>query len=358
MAIAQDSSFAPDSTADMSPPPFLSPAPSPVIKRARVTYGRRRDINTNASDPDIALPSHSLPQRRSIPDHADEIVPDSDEFDIPETSLMGDTADDGLASDDSDNDDASKLAPVMFSWKQRLKEIDQDSDDEALDGGGGSSGGANAGRAASLCAHTSLSSPRNIQDNDRSSRGSPAMRDSSPLPQIEPDDLFGSSLPSLTGSSVAPETTSSPSPPPTARLNRRKRAVIDESDDDQASRDQSSPTSPPFPHSIATPKLRSSPTPPTSENDMSPAVLHKRKGKERARSVAPLQFDEEITAASIGDRKLAKAKGRPTTEKRKAKERPKRPKVRRARVPASSARSRRVYHVACRRRRRKRRPRR
>ncbi|KAA1465988.1 hypothetical protein DENSPDRAFT_925513 [Dentipellis sp. KUC8613] len=308
MLATDSSSVVLDSTVSQ---PNSSPAP---VRRAAVTYGRRRD-NAPAPDADTSADSHSTRQKTTAGRSEDEIVPDSDEFNVPQSSLVTGASHDSDADNDEDEDGDDAMPGVtkfQFGWKKAMAEIDEMSDEE-LNRTGGAPG-------------SPMKVDKGPTRRSRSPQGQQQHVPTSPAaPPAELDDLFRGSLSSLTESSshASLPTHSSPSALPVAkRANHAyRRAVIEESSDDEPTpkKAPSSPnTSPPFPHPITTPKGRSSPTPPTSEGDMSPAVV-KSKGKARARTVAPLLFDENIDASSAKDSRVASKQ----PERRKGKEKAK-----------------------------------
>jgi len=123
------------------------------------------------------------------------------------------------------------------------------------------------------------------------------------------DDVFGGSLSSLTATS--------------SQGQSNERIIPDDSDSELTSK-KSSSVSPPFHDHISNPRLNSSPTPPTSETEVSPAAPVKNKGKERARDVAPLALEEEDISAVKQARPRLKSH---TRAKLKGKEKPKKLKV-------------------------------
>uniref|UniRef100_A0A4Y9YD13 DNA replication checkpoint mediator MRC1 domain-containing protein n=1 Tax=Dentipellis fragilis TaxID=205917 RepID=A0A4Y9YD13_9AGAM len=296
MLATDSSSVVLDSTVSQ---PNSSPPP---VRRAPVTYGRRRD-NAPAPDPDTSAESHSTRQKTTAGRSEDEIVPDSDEFNVPQSSLLTGASHDSDADTDEDEGDARPgVTKFHFGWKKTMAEIDEMSDEDLKRAGGAADG------PGSPMKHVPTS---------------PA------APPAELDDLFRGSLSSLTESSshASLPTLSSPSTLPATKraAHAYRRAVIEESSDDEPTpkKAPSSPnTSPPFPHPITTPKGRSSPTPPTSEGDMSPAVV-KPKGKARSRTVAPLLFDENIDASSAKESRVASKQ--PERRKGKDKARKERP---------------------------------
>jgi len=105
------------------------------------------------------------------------------------------------------------------------------------------------------------------------------------------DDIFGGSLSTLTASpqphSVAIFDASRSATPELGVIKRhKKRGVAIDSDDDLADSSFGSPMK--MPHPINTPRLRSSPTPPTSDTDQSAAKSQgKGKGKALMKGHAP-----------------------------------------------------------------------
>ncbi|KAJ7179436.1 hypothetical protein C8R46DRAFT_1073767 [Mycena filopes] len=197
------------------------------------------------------------------------------------------------ASDREPNDASSGF---QFAWKAKMKEIDEMSDDD--DGDLPVPGVQDAShRSASQSASGSLSRPQS--------------------PQVD-QDVF---LSTLTASEVVggTESPSRPASPPITTRRRAKQRAVVSSDEDSENDTKKSPQ---FPHPIASPKTRSSPTPPTSDEEEMPAhIPHSPRSKGKRRpppssrpQVPPLQFDEQPTS---GHRKRP-SDGVPTRSKLKA----------------------------------------
>ncbi|TFY74137.1 hypothetical protein EWM64_g9876, partial [Hericium alpestre] len=288
-----------------------STSPSPVIKRTRVTYGRRKDSNTGvrASDADSGAPSliaslfAARKPRLATPEN-DE-AQDSDGHDVPETSMLTGTGNDSGEAEDDDGDDDGDKRSFQFPFKKRMVEIDQMEDDDELKRIAGANDGQddddnddamNVDKDGSHSTHHGSDIPT-----------SPAAE---PLP--EHDGLFCGSLSSLTQSSLK---LSSPEAAPVKRpLRAHARQVIHDSSDEEPAppAEASSPrTSPQNP--LGSPKGRTS-TPPTTDDEMLPTRLTaKGKGKERARSVATSLFDdeeEEVSRANTSRKRSKAADGR------------------------------------------------
>jgi mediator of replication checkpoint protein 1 len=314
MVIHTDSSIVPDSTISSSPPPSISP----VVKRATFTYGRRKDpqftpdLDSSATLAESSSSSRPIVYSTGHSDFDEEVPPSSDPPGAPESSGMtrveGDIETpfsftrrkdinkelngefDGNESPISParSDDAG-LSKFEFSWKAQLKLIDEDDSDDpdrpmVSPGGRGSSNALHFSEEQGIDAPMSLASSLSSKDTQ----------------SLTVDDVFGGSLPSQTGpSSPAPSlfaSGASCSATPDIRVAKRtqKRAVVIDSDDDLGDSSFGS-----VPHPINTPKLRSSPTPPTSDTDLSAAKLQsKGKGNAPFNGVPPLMFEKNSEATS------------------------------------------------------------
>jgi mediator of replication checkpoint protein 1 len=299
MVIHTDSSIVPDSTLSSSP----SPSTSPIVKRAAFTYGRRKDVQT-APDPDSSATlaessSSSRPRLYSTgqSELEEEVPPSSYTSEILESSSVTLTTADvetstpftrkkdenkemdvdssGRKSLDSPtrSDDAGPSS-FEFSWKAQLKLIDEDfeaSDERTVS-------------SAVSGAPNVLSASENGQADASMSLATQPF--SSQPPKI--DDVFGSLTPNpMEPSSPPPPVAAfgmsySTSPEPGIVKRPKRRAVVVDSDDDLG--DSSINSSTKIPHPINTPKSRSSPTPPTSDLDLS-IVKPRSKGKEGKASV-------------------------------------------------------------------------
>lgn len=272
----------PDSTVSSSPPT------TPVIKRAARTYGRPRCVEEAADSPYTSyLPSSASSgsrdgiHRTGPPDVDEQIPPSSDP----------------APSDDENQADASPK--VNFGWKQRAKALDDSSDvemDTVL-------GSATASQSRGETLVKSPLSPRKLSDPGVPGiPTSPAKNESLALT----DDVFdGASLNTITvsQSSTTSAKTTSPDIGPSHR--RAFKRVIRDSD----SEDDLNKVSPATVFTLATPKLNSSPTPPTSDDDddemnAQPRPKSTAKGKRKAtafsrRGVPPLQFSEDENTGDI-----------------------------------------------------------
>lgn len=232
------------------PARVMSRSPSPVIRRATRTYGRRRDTfehdisfdvgNTSIESREDSLSSTSLPL-----DH--ELPPSSDDLDASNTSYVSARAED---ADDSDNESPDEGAGrFQFAWRAGLNKIDADEYEPS--------------------AHPNAQDP-----HEETSEGIPRVptRPASPTDQAT-QDAFGGTLSSLTA------TAQSSSLIIHKRAPRRLEALPPSEPESDADLRVSTPQTSPR-HPINTPQTRSSPTPPTSIEMSS----HKGKGKQREAS--------------------------------------------------------------------------
>ena len=313
MVIHTDSSIVPDSTLSSSP----SPSTSPIVKRAAFTYGRRKDSAQAAPDPDssatLAESSSSLRPRlySTVQSELEEEVPPSSyASEIPESSGVTLTTADvetfttpctrkkdenkemdvdsgGCKSLDSPtrSDDAGPSS-FEFSWKTQLKLIDEDF--EAADEPTVSSAVSGAPNVLSASGNGEVDASMLLATQPFSSKG------------IQPptiDDVFGGSAPNPMGPSSPPpsvvpfDVSRSTSPELGIVKRAKRRVVVVDSDDDMG--DSSINSSMKIPHPINTPKSRSSPTPPTSDLDLSTVKPRsKEKGKASVTNVPWLLFDK------------------------------------------------------------------
>lgn len=288
MPINTDTSVVADSTLASSPPP----AATPLIKRAAFTYGRRRGPIVDNPDSSISYQTTSSESRdriyRTGPSDIDEEVPPSSEPDL----------------DDENASLKDALPKFQFGWKAKLKEMDERDDFNV--GILSASGSGDVPISSPTLIDQPLSPRREKASGSRTVPASPIEFDS--LTQ----DIFGGSLSSLTASSSLPPSSfaNSPASPGVVPARRRtnKRAVVHDSDSDSEianSKPSSSLISPTVPHTIITPTLHSSQTPPTSDDDIPAQFASKSlsKGGNKAtaaasrRSVPPLRFDGEPTGS-------------------------------------------------------------
>ena len=321
----------------VSPPP--SPSPS-IVKRVAVTYGRRtKDVLPETDSEATLIPPSSVTRDMSLgkdeSDFEGDISHNSDAFqstESPSTTRLGDDVEDvdnsftsaamrvkvmSVESDSGINSVSSprnvegmkaialsskkkRVAEMKsprsptpsedgdvpkhrWDWLDKLKEIDQESDDGAP------------------------------MVSTASSSKTPGVNADSAMSVSPEADVFGGTLPALTGSSQP--AIASPSLPPVVcgvkREKRKRRPLIIDSDDDDAL-EQSSSQSPPktlFP--ITTPGSRSSltPTPPTSDLDASGTKASQIEGKGKARDVLPLRFNRDPELSHTKSSSKRKDKG-------------------------------------------------
>ncbi|KAG6901551.1 hypothetical protein C0995_010661 [Termitomyces sp. Mi166 len=305
MPIQMDSSIVPDSTISSSPP--ATPA---AVKRARRTYGRSQRTETAGDDSDtphlhVSKSSSSINSvfRTGPLDMDEEVPPSSDPSHDYSASNYIDHDDD----DEPDSEDASPA--FQFSWRKKLKDIDTEEDDVA--GLRGVIEEKRASKQREEEGHASALSPQRSESSDLSHLPTSPVESGK---DTSTERVFGGSLSTLTSSSPTAHSSfaRSPSPQVTNR-SRRKKPIIHDSDSEDGENKESSPTSPPYPHQLTTPESRSSPTPPTSDDDM-PALLGqdvKRKWKASIRpDVVPLHFSEEpVATISTKSQKAPKDRG-------------------------------------------------
>ncbi|KAI9000938.1 MRC1-like domain-containing protein [Trametes punicea] len=239
---------------------------SPAIRRATRTYGRRRDTSESNHDISFDAANTSIDTREdsysSITyalEH--ELPPSSDEIDASNTSLLSAHAADSDAGDDEDNEDDG-AGQFQFSWRAKLKQIDDgdfepivDSDDALLP------------RTELLEGKTNVPT-----------------RPASPVNQAA-EDIFGGTLSSLTNSSRPSSLVVH------TRVPRRIEAIpASEPESEEDIRPSTPQTSPR--HTINTPQMQSSPTPPTS------LEIPSKKGKGKQQDVNPFQSDADEQLAS------------------------------------------------------------
>ncbi|KAI0832501.1 hypothetical protein BC628DRAFT_1346937 [Trametes gibbosa] len=235
----------------------MSRSPSPVLRRAQRTYGRRRNTyehDTSFDVADTSIDSYEDPNSSTsfLLDH--EIPPSSDDFDALNTSCESAFAVDADASDDNGNEADAGSSKFRFAWRDKIDEINRGVHDSA----------------ENLDEHT-------LAGDLSRGKASVPTRPASPVGHPAKEILSGTStsLPSSTQSSSFAIYTRAP--------KRLAAAPPSEPDSDVDARPSTPQTSPR--HSINTPETRSSPTPPTSV-EMPP-----KKGKAKPRDANPLPFE-------------------------------------------------------------------
>ncbi|KAH9846961.1 MRC1-like domain-containing protein [Lenzites betulinus] len=262
----------------------MSRSPSPVLRRAQRTYGRRR--NTSEHDLSFDVGNTSLDSREDpnsstslVLDH--DLPPSSDDFDASNASYESAHAPDADASDDNDNGVEGGPSKFRFAWQDKMDEIDRGIHDSAEDPD-----------AQMLLAELVKG------------KASVPTRPASPADLAK--EAFSGTLDSLTSSAQSSSLVIHTRAP-----RRLAAAPPSEPESDVEVRPSTPLTSPR--HPINTPETRSSPTPPTSV-DMPP-----RKGKGKQRDANPLPFESVDHLRSSSNSSMAKPprKGKaPTVEKR------------------------------------------
>ncbi|KAG6877843.1 hypothetical protein C0993_003216 [Termitomyces sp. T159_Od127] len=307
MPVKMDSSIVPDSTISSSPPATPS-----FVKRARRTYGRSTHGEAAGEDSDaphllrLSKSSSSINSVfRTGPSAVDEEIPPSSDPSC-EYSASNQADDD---DDEAESEDASSA--YQFSWKKKLKEMDMEEDNEAV--------------MADVSEDKSASEQR--EEGDASAL-SPQTHDRPDFARL-PTFSVGNGNNALTGTVFDEPSSTSPTSSPVAHSSfghtpspqvtnrgRRKKPIIHASDSEDGESKESSPTTPSHPHPLTTPKSRSSPTPPTSDDDMPASVVQDTKGKGKGKAssrpdVAPLCFSEEhvVTSSFTRQKKSSEDKG-------------------------------------------------
>lgn len=334
MPINKEFSVVADSTRSSSPPYDSTSKPTRTARPTR-TYGRQREP---VEDPDtsftISEPSSSSSNDntfRTGPLHTDEEIPPSPDPARPTLLHIGEEGEDDensspfnlsrrrktelidTASDTEENDTKSNSPrPFQFDFRRKLAQIDAEMDaSEYL------TEEAPGSQKPRFGAPLFLQAVGNTMGaHDKTRPNSPATPGHThifgTLSSLPDSSIGGSSVPKL--------------PTPTRRLTRGgKRAVHDSDSESGASQinegTPSTSTSPAHPHPITTPKLRSSPTPPTSDDELQSRVAPKlaSKGKGKAistrRNVPQLRFDEGINSDSMESHNNSELKRKRATSK-------------------------------------------
>jgi mediator of replication checkpoint protein 1 len=299
MTVNRDYSIVADSTCSPSSP---SSAFLPSVRRPVRTNGSPK----SSDDPDSSLiyPPSSLASRDSIyrtgPPDLDEQVP-------PSSDISHSLSDNELADDEDEDSPHDASGKGFFGWREKLQKLDKSFDSDVEE------------QAISDIPDVSPSerplatqplSPQRVQSIHVPT--SPAVVTSNALTQ----DVFGMSLSTLTASSLSQsafaKSPSSLTPQVIPARRRFKKRVVRDSDSESDNKGSPATPSPAFPHAISTPKSRSSPTPPTSDDDEMPAYpMHEytSKGKGKVNptvsrpTVVPLQFSEGSNGLSVASKK-------------------------------------------------------
>jgi mediator of replication checkpoint protein 1 len=296
MTVNKELSVVADSTHSPSSPLTIS-----TVKR---TYGRSKI----SEDPDTSLPfppSSSASRDgtyRTGPPDLDEQVPPSSDFSCS-------FSDNELADDENEGSPHDAPADDIFGLKKMMRDYDEMhgfSVDES---------------AISDIPHPSHSAKPPATETLSPQRAQSPYFPTSPAVAASNDlthELIEGSLPTLATSPLSQRAISKSPSPQTSHVGharrRIKRHVMHDSDSESGptgNKCTSATRSPTFPHSISTPKSRSSPTPPTSDDEMPayPIQKHNSKGKGKANpansrpTVVPLQFSEGPNGSSLVSKK-------------------------------------------------------
>lgn len=208
----------------------MSDESSPIIKRAAVTYGRRRvptsdEVEASPAADTSITSIHSLFAASS--ESGIDLPPDSDDFDASFRSFVGEEDDEseGLA-DLSFNiprrNRGGEDRGYEFDWKRKLREMDSDGEDGIAEGVTHEGTHAHKGEV--------------LKDQKQEDMATISR-------EVIDDEPFSSSLPVLTSSSARSSPASSP--PPSLNVHRRvkKRAVVQQSDSESEAPPPKSPAS-------------------------------------------------------------------------------------------------------------------
>ncbi|KAG2148095.1 MRC1-like domain-containing protein [Suillus clintonianus] len=279
----------------------ISPKSSPakVIKRAPVTYGKRRDPQLEIRDSSVTLADHDSPRVESEP--LDKKGEDS-ALDMLQGSQSSSTT---YANDDAMHDASPKH---QFGWRAQLKALDEafDKDQEPLV----------QPRVTERSSSTPPFQPHSFEENQITHMDATPL---SPVPQNSNGLSDGTLLPPTSDPAASLIDESLEDSPIISRKARRPRNRVD-CDSEREDSENSSLVSPVH-HPINTPLLRSPPTPSTSEFEM-PSTrpkANKGKGKAPARDVPPLRFESESTSTSATSKKGSKARRKDESTRLKTK---------------------------------------
>ncbi|KAG5726008.1 hypothetical protein E4T56_gene1616 [Termitomyces sp. T112] len=298
-----DSSIVPDSTISSS-----SPATPAVVKRARRTYGRSAHTEAAGDDSDTPHLLHSSKSSSSInsvfrtgpSDVSEEVPPSPDPS--HEYSVSSDIDDD---DDEANSEDTSSA--FQFPWRKKLKDLDMEEKDDAhMTGVAKEKDASNRfeeGQASALSLQRPVSPNRLHLPTSIVESGKDTLTET----------VFSGSLSPLTTSSPTAHISFARSPSLQATNRRQKKCIIHDSDSEDGENKESSPTTAFHLYPLTTPKSRSSPTPPTSDDDMLALLGQDTKGKGKAPSrpdLVPLRFSgESVTTGSFKSRKSQKDNG-------------------------------------------------
>ncbi|KAG2071979.1 hypothetical protein BDR04DRAFT_1097661 [Suillus decipiens] len=271
----------------------ISPKSSPAkpVKRAPVTYGRRRDIQPEIRDSSVTLADHGSPRVESEPLGGKE---SESTHELALDAVQGSQSSSTTCINDDGMDDTSPKH--QFGWRAQLKALDEafDNDEEPL-----------AQPRVAERSSSSLFQPQPFVENQITHMDATPL---SPAPQNSDGLSDGTLLPPTSDTAASPIDESLEDSPIISRKVRRSKNCVDSDSEREESKNSSSVS--PVRHPINTPLLRSPPTPSTSELEM-PLTRprgNKGKGKAPARDVPPLCFETESVSTSAMSKKGSKSK--------------------------------------------------
>ncbi|KAG1756054.1 hypothetical protein EDB19DRAFT_2034656 [Suillus lakei] len=283
----------------------ISPKSSPVkpIKRAPVTYGRRRELEPEIRDSSVTLTDRSSPRVESEPLGGKEI---ESTHELALDTLHGSQSSSTVYTNDDSMDDASPKH--QFGWRAQLKALDEafENNQESLA----------QPRVAERSSSSPPFQPQPFEENQITHMDATPL---SPVPQNSDGFSDGTLLPPTSDSPVSPINESLEDSPIISRKVRRPRNCVNS--DSEREDSENSPSVSPVHHPINTPLLRSPPTPPTSELEM-PSTrpkANKGKGKAPARDVPPLRFESQSASTSATSKKGSKARQKDESVRSKTK---------------------------------------
>ncbi|KAG2361993.1 hypothetical protein BDR07DRAFT_1407958 [Suillus spraguei] len=271
----------------------IPPKSSPVkpIKRAPVTYGRRRDIQPEIRDSSVTLADHGSPRVESEPLGGKE---SEATHELALDAVQGSQSSSTTCINDNGMDDTSPKH--QFGWRAQLKALDEafDNDEEPL-----------AQPRADEPSSSPLFQPQPFVENQSTHMDATPL---SPAPQNSDGLSDGTLLPPTSDTAASPIDESLEDSPIISRKVRRSKNCVDSDSEREESKNSSSVS--PVRHPINTPLLRSPPTPSTSELEMplTRPKVNKGKGKAPARDVPPLCFETESVSTSAISKKGSKSK--------------------------------------------------
>ena len=292
MTVSKDLSIVADSTCSPSSP--CPTSSSPILHRPSIRHPHDTDV-----DPPSSAVSRDRTYRTGPPD-LDEQVPPSSDLPHSENELA-----------DDENEDSPRDAPRhdFFGWRKQMAKFDEmdDSELQSLTVSGFPNATPSRGSSAIPSSHPQREQSPHVPTSS-------AIHLSSPFPQDQSTLDMSPLIQDAVGKGSSPFTTQVAQ----ARRRPKKRVVHDSDSEDELGNELgnnkgSDTKSPAFPHAINTPKSRSSPTPPTSDNELPAHPMHGYKPTSKGKidpsasraTVVPLQFSEDPDGSSVASRKSA-----------------------------------------------------